>query len=357
MVKARLIVLLILILFLFQIGFFLKSNYLLSETVRSNENNFVDLPFDLNIGDLLFCDVKADIKNIADTYGLYNIQSLPGYANDHVAMYIGDNKFIEATPYLYAPLRNEWIGVVISPYWLIKIWATNITFGYIKTEQKIRDAAVGWAKTQIGKPYGENGYKCAELIFNSYKKQNVILTFTWFKNNITYDAIIPGLIMRSDQVVMYSNILPLADVSDPFVYSYVDDIVYFNAYNCSDLDGMIVKFIWEFGDGTFTELHPSVGRYVTHVYKKPGEYTIKLTVIDNAGDTDTDITTILIKENNFSDDGDEIDDDMPFQDPSDNIGDENNTIEFLEEDLNLELSMLIATFISIIILIWFIKNK
>ena len=360
MVKIRKSTFFIILLLLLQITSFLTSNIYLSEASESNENNSMIFPSDLNIGDLLFCDIKPDILSIADTYGLSQIKPLPGYANDHVAMYIGNNNFIEAAPYLFAPLRNEWIGVVITPYWLLKIWATNITFGYVKTEQKTRDGAVKWAKTQIGNSYGEKGYTCAELVFEAYKKQNLILNFTWPYSNRTFNASIPGMIIRSDQVVMYSNFLPTADISDPLGYNYVNDTVYLSAFNSSDLDGMIIKFIWDFGDGTYVEKHPSIGRQVTHVYKKPGEYTIKLTVIDNAGATDVDTTTILIKENDFFDDDGENDTDKSNQDTPDNSKNENNTQEIIEEDIDVGLSIFIALFssifLSIIVLIWVIKK-
>jgi len=363
MVKRRILAFFILILLFLQIVNFLTSNKCLYKTARSNENNLINFPSDLNVGDLLFCDVKPDILSIANTHGLSQIQSLPGYANDHVAMYIGNNEFIEASPYLFAPLRNEWIGVVISPYWLLKIWATNITFGYVKTEQKIRDAAVKWAKTQIGKPYGKKGYYCGELVFDAYKKQNFVLNFTFFYNNSTHNARFPYMIIRSDQVGLYSNILPNAEfyiVNDFLGYNYVNDTVYFNAFNSSDLDGRIIKFIWDFGDGTSVEKYPYVGRQVTHLYKKPGEYTIKLTVIDNAGATDTDTTTILIKENDFFDNDDENNTNEPDQVIPDNSEDENNTQEIVGKDLDIGLSILIAIFfaifLSIIVLIWVIKK-
>jgi parallel beta-helix repeat protein len=52
-----------------------------------------------------------------------------------------------------------------------------------------------------------------------------------------------------------------------------------------DLDGDITKYIWDFGDGT-----TGSGKTTTHVYTSSGDYTIKLTVTDNDGNTGTTTT-------------------------------------------------------------------
>jgi len=45
-----------------------------------------------------------------------------------------------------------------------------------------------------------------------------------------------------------------------------------------DPNGLIVSYLWNFGDGAAGE-----GPQATHVYKEDGEYTVLLTVIDNQG--------------------------------------------------------------------------
>lgn len=52
----------------------------------------------------------------------------------------------------------------------------------------------------------------------------------------------------------------------------------FDASESYDPDGSIVSYRWDFGDGT-TEL----GAVITHTYQYPGDYTVVLTVTDNAG--------------------------------------------------------------------------
>lgn len=56
-----------------------------------------------------------------------------------------------------------------------------------------------------------------------------------------------------------------------------------------DIDGELVSYLWEFGDG-----HDSTIRQPVHTYETPGTYTIRLTVWDDHGGTDTAHTHILV---------------------------------------------------------------
>lgn len=59
----------------------------------------------------------------------------------------------------------------------------------------------------------------------------------------------------------------------------------------TDLDGSIVRYLWDFGDG-FT----GVGRRVSHSWSNPGVYYVNHTVIDNSGTKDTAFLTVLVEE-------------------------------------------------------------
>src|SRR5205823_12570515 len=50
---------------------------------------------------------------------------------------------------------------------------------------------------------------------------------------------------------------------------FVGDAVSFNGSLSADPDGMIVRYVWQFGDGAGGE-----GRALTHRYTYPGEYTV-----------------------------------------------------------------------------------
>lgn len=54
--------------------------------------------------------------------------------------------------------------------------------------------------------------------------------------------------------------------------------VSFDAHTSDDVDGQVVTFQWEFGDGFSV-----TGDTVLHSYAKPGTYTVRLTVTDNGG--------------------------------------------------------------------------
>ena len=85
------------------------------------------------------------------------------------------------------------------------------------------------------------------------------------------------------------NIPPTAN----FTYSpknpIVNQIITFNASNSTDPDGTIVKYEWDFGDGS-----TATGKIVTHSYPSLGAYTVTLTVTDDDGATDVETKAISI---------------------------------------------------------------
>jgi DNA-binding beta-propeller fold protein YncE len=62
----------------------------------------------------------------------------------------------------------------------------------------------------------------------------------------------------------------------------------FDASGAADPDGAIVRYDWNFGDGT---LLPDGGPAPLHVYARPGTYTVTLVVTDNEGASTTTIFT------------------------------------------------------------------
>jgi alpha-tubulin suppressor-like RCC1 family protein/PKD repeat protein len=54
-----------------------------------------------------------------------------------------------------------------------------------------------------------------------------------------------------------------------------------------DPDGIVSQYFWEFGDGTTEEGSPSESGVTSHLYGLPGEYTVRMTVTDTHGDSDT----------------------------------------------------------------------
>ena len=156
------------------IGIALFSNF------EKNEK----IPTYLEEGDLLFCDGSSSVEKIANQFGLDTslFHKISGFSNDHVAMYIGDNTFIESFPYYWHSSEKKYYGVVKSNIDLIDFWATNITYGFVKDasfEQKKQ--AVNWALEKLGQPYGyvggsiyfSDGYYCSELVSEAYESQGL----------------------------------------------------------------------------------------------------------------------------------------------------------------------------------------
>lgn len=121
-------------------------------------------------------------------------------------MYIGNNKFIESCPYYARSEPYRYTGVVITPYEVVLLWATNITFGTINTSQHIRDKAITWAKQQLGTPYGGlDGLYCGELIWHAYDEQGLFLSYTPNPSYPhTYAAKYPWILNKSENVSLYS---------------------------------------------------------------------------------------------------------------------------------------------------------
>jgi hypothetical protein len=185
----------------------------------------------LEIGDIVFCDIKPIISGIAPILGINRLHGTEGFSNDHVVMYIGNNKFIESCPYFYQPLKEQSIGVVITPWILLKSWATNFTYGSVDTTEEKIKGAIRWAKTQIGKPYGvTDGYYCGELIFYAFKSQDVRLKITYGTGS-EYDAWVPWMMRDADNIIMKSPNKPPVAVIKAENNGIVNRDLYFDGWN------------------------------------------------------------------------------------------------------------------------------
>ncbi len=81
------------------------------------------------------------------------------------------------------------------------------------------------------------------------------------------------------------NQAPTANANGPYSGT-AGNAVSFSSAGSSDPDGSIVSYSWDFGDGaTSSAANPS------HTYASAGTYTVSLTVTDDQGATNTDVTS------------------------------------------------------------------
>jgi len=93
-----------------------------------------------------------------------------------------------------------------------------------------------------------------------------------------------------DDVKIYTNLDPFSDPNGPY-YGYQNDLLTFDGGNSSDLDGEIIEYLWDFGDG-----ENGTGERTTHRYTQLGTYTVILTVQDDKGGAHSEETTAIIVE-------------------------------------------------------------
>jgi len=88
------------------------------------------------------------------------------------------------------------------------------------------------------------------------------------------------------------NMPPVALFTESAETVYTSEVIAFNASNSYDLDGLIVIYFWDFGDGT-----NATGTVVEHAYEEDGVYTVTLSVTDNDGaiSSTSAIKTVLNK--------------------------------------------------------------
>jgi PKD repeat protein len=100
----------------------------------------------------------------------------------------------------------------------------------------------------------------------------------WIKSDDYEDA----LLRRIKAILDLLRGIPVAAFSFTPETPRVGETVTFNASESYDLNGYIVDYLWDFGDG-----NNGTGKIATHVYLTEGTFTVTLTVVDNEGFSDT----------------------------------------------------------------------
>jgi PKD repeat protein len=100
--------------------------------------------------------------------------------------------------------------------------------------------------------------------------------------------------VHSDRIAAVVREAPIADAGPP-LRACTNQTVRLDGSGSSDADGAVNAFSWNFGDGS-----TGGGERPTHVFERPGSYTVTLTITGDArgacGALDTDETTIEVVE-------------------------------------------------------------
>lgn len=108
-----------------------------------------------------------------------------------------------------------------------------------------------------------------------------------------------GAQVSADGETVLLNTTQLPHVNAPPIASFTTSVtnstaplnVGFDATASTDPDGTVASYEWDFGDGT-----TGTGVTTSHVFSKPGTYSIHLTVTDDGGATGFSEATVLVRQ-------------------------------------------------------------
>ncbi len=186
-----------------------------------------------------------------------------------VFLYIPPSEFVPYANFTYSPLNpivNQSITFNASSSWTIDPDAAIISY-----EWNFGDGTEGTGKI-VNHTYPSPGnYVVSLKVTDSNGDER--------RSNI-----------RNKTITVTENQPPIASFSYSPENPVVNQTITFNASNSTDPGGgTIENYEWTFGDGEKAE-----GEIVTHSYPSAGNYTVKLTVTDNEGATNSTARVIHV---------------------------------------------------------------
>jgi parallel beta-helix repeat protein len=104
------------------------------------------------------------------------------------------------------------------------------------------------------------------------------------------NPLVPGPVPNPWEFTTIGGGMPPVATAEPSnQWVEVGEEAWFNGSMSYDPDGIIVDYSWEFGDGAVGN-----GAFVSHTYDFPGSYTVKLTVTDDDGLSDSDWVHVMV---------------------------------------------------------------
>jgi hypothetical protein len=149
--------------------------------------------------------------------------------------------------------------------------------------------------------WDENGNILGQVISSTGTKKGIIQTICNATNTQSYPSNVYNSVsnryfmswqdVRNGNYDIYGASTPpqLCNQSPGAVFTFspsvpsVGEQVLFNASESIDLDGLIVRYEWDFGDGNLSN---TTAATITHSYSKEGNYTVNLTVTDDNNASD-----------------------------------------------------------------------
>jgi PKD repeat protein/KaiC/GvpD/RAD55 family RecA-like ATPase len=174
----------------------------------------------------------------------------------------------------------------------------------------------GYVPSSAYNPYGENitpysvGGRDALMwdmenrVFRYYTNQSMAQNYIEFNltspyvpgiYNLTVTSAITSLggmtTTENQYIYVVVKTPPIASFTSSPRTPLTGENVTFNATASYDLDGRIMDYFWDFGDG-----NNGTGNVTTHAYADNGNYTVTLTITDNDGLRDTALDTIIVED-------------------------------------------------------------
>jgi YD repeat-containing protein len=122
---------------------------------------------------------------------------------------------------------------------------------------------------------GQAFQNASAIAFHSYSSPGTYMVSLFVRDNGNQTSSTSALI----QIVPKPDIPPIAQFSFSPVNPRVGVTVFFDGSASRDPDGFITSYIWTFGDNA----SQFGGSFAQHTYFTAGNYTVTLTVMDNAG--------------------------------------------------------------------------
>ena len=134
--------------------------------------------------------------------------------------------------------------------------------------------------------FGDGTYAIGKIVTHSYASPGVY-TVTL---NVTNSKGLWDIEQKQIQVIEQAGPKPpVASFTYTPANPVVDQEATFDASTSYDLDGEIVSYVWNFGDGSTGE-----GKAIIHSYVTEGNYRVELTVFDNDGKSSSTSETVTV---------------------------------------------------------------